>query len=160
MFENVLGEYAKLPVHDKESKVLDGVKEQKQDHNGKLIRVSNENPFLNTLVYNVENPDGHIDEYTANFIAEILYNQVYADGYSYRILYEIVGDRKIYDATLMESGKYDTIIGVKMRVITTKVWKLKVNWDQGANSYISLRDIKEINPVEVAEYSELNKINK
>ena len=40
-----------------------------------------------------------------------------------------------------------------MRVINTKGWQLKVKWDSGETSYISLKDIKENNPVEISEYA-------
>ena len=33
--------------------------------------------------------------------------------------------------------------GVKMRVITTKVCRIKVKWDSGKALYIALRDINE-----------------
>ena len=42
--------YAELAEYGKESKVLDHVKEQKWDYDGKLIGASNENPILNTAL--------------------------------------------------------------------------------------------------------------
>ena len=59
-FDKFLGVYVELPEYNKESSVLASAKEQKQYHNGKLIGTSNENPTLNTVVNNVETPDGHI----------------------------------------------------------------------------------------------------
>ena len=96
------------------------MKGKKQDHDGKLIGTSNENPIINTALYNVENPDGHIAEYTANVIAEILYIQVEGYGYNYSILYEIARHRNTDDTIPMNSGYYDTRTGVKRRVILTK----------------------------------------
>ena len=55
------------------------MKKQKRDHNGKLIGTSNDNPIINTAVYNVEDPDGNTDEYTEKVIAENLYIQVDGD---------------------------------------------------------------------------------
>ena len=78
--DKFLGEYVELPRDDKGYKVLDHVMEWKRDHNGKFIGTSNENPILNTEVYNVETPDGHKAEYIENIIAEILYIQVDGDG--------------------------------------------------------------------------------
>ena len=52
--------------------------------------------------------------------------QLDADGYSYIILYEIFGHRKIDDKIPMESRYYDTRTGVERRVTKTKEWKLKV----------------------------------
>ena len=42
---------------------------------------SNENPMLNTAVYSVETPNGHIAEYKSNVIFKNLFSQVNGDGY-------------------------------------------------------------------------------
>ena len=41
-----------------------------------------ENPCLNTMIYEVEFPDGQLKEYAANVIAENMLSQVDSDGYS------------------------------------------------------------------------------
>ena len=125
-----------------------------------MIGTSNENPILNTEVYNVDTTDGNISEYTVNFIAENLYRQVDSDRYNYRMLYEIFGHKKTYDAIPTDSGYYETRNGVKRRAITTKVWQLKVGWDSGKTSHIALKDIKETNPVEIEKDENANKIDK
>jgi hypothetical protein len=43
---------------------------------------------------------------------------------------------------------------------TTKGWELLVEWKDGSVSWIPLKDLKETNPVEVAEYAIANKIKK
>ena len=43
---------------------------------------------------------------------------------------------------------------------TTKGWQLLVQWKDGSTSWIPLKDLKESNPVEVAEYAVTNKIAK
>ena len=35
-----------------------------------------------------------------------------------------------------------------------------MKWNSGKTSYIALKDIKEINPVEIAEYVKVNNIDK
>ena len=35
---------------------------------------------------------------------------------------------------------------------TTVGWKLRVKWKDGTTTWISLKDLKESNPIEVAEY--------
>ena len=65
------------------------------------------------------------------------------------MLYEIIGHRKIDDSIPIESGYYETRTGVKSRVITIKGWQLKVKWESGKTAYISLKDIKKINPAEI-----------
>ena len=41
------------------------------DKQGKVIGSSDENPILNTLIYDVEFPKGNIKKYSANVIAEM-----------------------------------------------------------------------------------------
>ena len=41
---------------------------------------------------------------------------------------------------------------------TTKGWQLLLQWKDGSTSWTPLKDLKESNPVEVAEYAVANKI--
>ena len=159
-FDKFLGIYVELPGDDGASTVLGRVKNRKRDHDGALIGKSNDNPVLNTAVYNVETPDGNIHEYTANVIAQNLWDKVDDDGYNYNHLYEIIGHRKNSDAIEQANGFYETRTGVKRRVITTKGWDFHVKWESGETTYIALKDIKEHNPVEIAEYVIANKLDK
>ena len=68
------------------------------------------------------------------------------------MLYEIFGHRKIYDAIPMESVYYDTITGVKRRVITTKTFQPKMKWDSCKTLYTAFKDIKETNPMDISYY--------
>ena len=45
-----------------------------KDSDGEVIGTYDENPFLNTIIYDVEFPDGEIKEYAANVIAENMYS--------------------------------------------------------------------------------------
>jgi hypothetical protein len=51
-----------------------------RDECGELIGHSNNNPILDTTVYDVEIEDGSIERYTANIIAEAIYEQLDKDG--------------------------------------------------------------------------------
>ena len=152
--------YVELTGDDKEYKLLSHLNGGKRYHDNKLIGTAYDNPILNTAVYNVENPDGNIAEYTENFIAKNLYRQVYRYGYNYSMLYDIVGHKKTYDTIPMESGYYEDKTGVKTRVNTIKGWKIRVKWESGETSYIVLKDIKNTGPLDIVEYAKLNKIDK
>jgi len=52
------------------------------DEEGKVIGNVNENPILNTTLYDVEFPNGMVRSYAANVIAENIYNMVNDDGES------------------------------------------------------------------------------
>ena len=158
-FDNFLGLHIEIPSPTGEGKILARVKERKRDRNGELIGEINENPILSTAIYNVESPDGTIHEYSANVIAENLFSSVDDDGYNFDYLYEIIGHRKDDTAVTKENGFVETKSGTKRRVITTKGWQLNVQWENGEQSWIPLKDIKESNPIEIAEYAINNKIH-
>ena len=54
------------------------------DDNGNYVGNYDDNPVLNTLLYNVKFSDGTVREYTANTIIENMYSQVDYDGQSSR----------------------------------------------------------------------------
>ena len=56
-----------------------------KDVDGKIIGDYNNNSILNTMIYDVEFPDGEVQEYSANVIAENIYAQVDVEGHSYNI---------------------------------------------------------------------------
>lgn len=65
------------------------------DDNGRAVgHEHDDNPFLNTLLYDVEFPDGSVKEFTANVIAENLYSQVDEDGRSYTLMDQIHDHKK------------------------------------------------------------------
>ena len=103
-------------------------------------------------VYNVETPDGNLQEYIANVIAENLWNQVDDDIYDCDNLYEIISHRKNDDAIYEANGFYETKTGSKRRFITTKGWDFQIKWASGDTTFIALKDIRETNPVEISEY--------
>ena len=51
------------------------------DEQGKVIGSPDENPILNTLIYDVEFPDGNIKKYSANVIAVNVIVNCYSEGY-------------------------------------------------------------------------------
>ncbi len=44
--------------------------------------------------------------------------------------------------------------------ITTQGWDLQVEWRDGSTTWVPLSELKESNPIEVAEYTVANKIAK
>ena len=55
---------------------------------------SNPNPILDTRTYELEFPEGRIEEYAVNVIAENLLNQADADGWDTGLLEEILDARR------------------------------------------------------------------
>ena len=129
------------------------VKSRKRTADGdRLLGKQNINPLLDTRVYKVEFPDGSQDEYTANMIAESLYSNVDEDGNMLSIIEGIVGHRK-GEKALTSANSTVELNGRKKRVATTKGWDMLVRWKDGSQSWIPLKDVKESNPLETAEYA-------
>lgn len=104
----------------------------------------------------MEFPDGNIDVLTVNAIANSLYSQVDEEGRSHAILSEIIDHRKNGDAVSID----DSIIpGTNHQRRTTKGWDHLALWKDGSSDWVSLKDLKESYPVEVAEYAVSNKIS-
>jgi hypothetical protein len=61
-----------------------------RNEDGEIVGTHNENPLMNTLVYDVEFPDGEVREYSANILAENMYAQDDADGHTHTMLDSII----------------------------------------------------------------------
>ena len=68
---------AKIVLSGRNGKhVLTVVKGLKQGLNGELLGIRNDNPILDTRIFQVEFPDRYLEEYATNKIAEALCSQV------------------------------------------------------------------------------------
>jgi len=123
-----------VPGEDGEYMVFAKVQGKKRDKEGNLVGSYNANPMLNSHVYKLKMPDGHVAEYTTNQIAESLYSQVDEDGYETGILDEITDHRRGEEAVSCDDGFTKTIQGVQWPVITTKGWDIQVrcHWSMRA----------------------------
>ena len=120
---------------------------------GRILGMYDDNPMLNTLLYDVQFPDGTIKEYAANIIAENMFSQVDADGYSHTILEAIV-DHKKDDEAVDRADKYiQTKSGTRRLRKTTAGWNFLIAWKDGSEQWVPLKVLKESNPVDVAEYA-------
>ena len=83
------------------------VKGRAKDSEGNIIGNYDSNPLLNSMLYDVEFPDGAIKQYAANTIAQNMYAQVDSEGHSTSVLESIVDFAKTKKAIPM-SDKYVT----------------------------------------------------
>ena len=124
------------------------------DADGKVIGDSNDNPILNTTLYDVEFSDGMIKSYAANIIAENIYNMVNADGESEAIFDTIISHRTNNNA-VSNADRYVTVNGKKFPRKTTAGWQFEVVFQVGptrSTQWIPLKELKESHPVQIAEY--------
>ena len=71
---------------------------------------------------------------------------------------EIVDHKKDNTATLILEGKKRGYNVNESPKITTRGWKLIVEWKDGKKRWIDLKDLKESNPIEVVECAVANRI--
>jgi hypothetical protein len=89
----------------------------------------------------------------ANIIAESIYSQVDDDGYTTFALKEIIDHRTDGSALTLENAYTVTKTGAKRLQQTTKGWQLCVRWNDESTSWVALKDLKDSDPIKVAEYA-------
>ena len=130
----------------------------KRDEQGNPVGVANANCILDTRVYDVQFPDGHTETFAANVIAENIYSQLDSEGNRLLLIDEIIDHCRDHRA-INTDDKYIMHNGRQSLRCTTQCWHLLVRWRDGSTSWEPLRNLKESNPVEVAEYAVANKLS-
>ena len=73
---------------------------------------------------------------------------------------EIIDHRKTSDAIKKEDGFVtNKANGTKKRIMITKGWHLCIQWKDGSTSLVTLKDLKNSYPIELADYAINNKID-
>lgn len=144
-------------LHTKDGASINGrVVKRAKDKDGQLIGTYDQNPMLNSAVYEVHFDDGSVREYAANAIAESIYAQCDEEGYRYTLLDEIIDyKRKDYAST---ERHVITRQGQKRLRKDTRGWFLLIRWKNGDEQWVPLKDMKESHPVEVAEFAEAHRL--
>jgi hypothetical protein len=149
-YDQYVGATVTLPIGDKMMSAR--VRGRKRSSDGSFAGRANPNPILDTRIYDVEFADGQMAELAANVIAQSMYAMCDAEGNQYLLLEGIVDHRK--DDTAVERADMYVQRGSNRQLKkTTKGWKLCVEWKDGSTSWERLANLKESNPVEVAEYA-------
>ena len=126
---------------------------RKKDRDGNPLGTAHPNPILDTRIYDVQFSDGHVESYAANVIIENLYAQIDNEGNHFIVFDEIMNHRTKSQAMMKESAKQLSYVPK-----TTVGWTLQVRWKDGSTSWEKLCDLKESNPVELAEYAAANQL--
>ena len=156
--DSLLGAEVTLPTSD--GYVSGKVKRRKVDPSTNLLQGTyNANPILDSRVYEVEMPDGTYNDYSANVLIENIMASVDDNGQSSMILDDIIGHRFNPNCISKTDGWYTTAQGARRRKITTRGCDLNILWTDGTASWIPLKDMKESNPLEVAEYAIRNSVD-
>ena len=111
---------------------------------GKVAGKYDDNPYLNSIMYEVELADGRIKEYGANIITENILTQVDSNGFSLSLMEGII-DYKCDDSVASpKMDKYITTSRGQRRLRKTMAgWKLLVKWRDRSESWVKLSELKE-----------------
>jgi len=140
--------------------VLEKVKQRALGPDGTVVGTYDDNPYLNSIVYEVEFPDGQVKEYAANLIAENMLSQVDHEGYSTTLMAGIVDYHKDEAMAVPKADKWVvTKRGQRRLRRLTAGWKLLVQWKDGSETWVPLKDMKESHPVETAEFAKARGID-
>ena len=113
-----------------------------QDEDGNIVETYAEKPMLNTLMYDMEFPDGATKPYAANMIAENLHNYVDSDGHQYRHFGEILNYCKTANATAIADATAARQNGWGYQRKTTDVWNLLIGMKYLLEQWHPLKDMK------------------
>lgn len=137
-----------------EEQAIGKVARRSTNVDGDVVGRYDDNPFLNSMIYDVEFSDGQVKEYAANIIAENMLTQVDSDGFSLTMMDGIIDYKRDDDVAISKKDMYIvTRRGTRRMRKTTQGWKLLVKWADGSETWIPLKDMKESHPVEVAEFA-------
>jgi hypothetical protein len=129
------------------------VKRRAVDEEGRPIGRPSNNPLTDTRMYEVEYIDGGSEVLAANILAENILAQVDENGERHLLIDEITDHRKLEDAIPKEEGTFVTTSGATRKVHTTRGWEVYVQWKDGSGNWITMKELKESYPLELAEYA-------
>jgi hypothetical protein len=133
---------------------LGKVKRRSIDDNGKTIGTYSDNPIMNSIVYEVEFPDGELREYAANILEGNMLSQVDHEGHNIMLMRDIIDYEKDEAMAVPIEDKYlSTMSGQRRLRKTTQGWSFLVNWKDGTESWVKLAELKDSYPIELAEFA-------
>ena len=140
---------AEILVQAEEGHVSGKVTKRVFGLDGKVAGKYDDNPYLNSIMYEVELADGRIKEYGANIIAENMLTQVDSDGFSLSLMEGLIDYEHDDSVAIPKTNKYITTSRGQRRLRkTTAGWKLLVKWRDQSESWVKLSELKVSHPIE------------
>ena len=99
-------------------------------------------------------PDGNIEQYAANFVAESICMDCYDEGRRSQIMDGILEFHWSGDSLTNDESMIVEANGQKKQVKNTKGWKFSlIKWKDSKRSWVSFKDIKDLYLLDVAEFA-------
>ena len=140
--------------HTKIAKVLG----RKRNAEGNFVGWKHANPILDSRVFVVEFPDGEWKDISYNILAEHLHAQMDDEGNIYKLFHGIIGHRKKAGA-VDKANQFRQVGNKQVKKKTLARWDIEVEWVDGTSSWFPLKEVKNSNSVELAEYAMHNHLN-
>jgi hypothetical protein len=132
---------------------------RKRDNDGNYVGRRHTNPILDSRLFTVEFNSGEQKDIAYNILAEQLLSTTDSEGRQYQLFREIIGHRKSDKAVeRSDMHRVDKRNGRRYMKKTTAGWELEVEWKDGSTSWLPLKDLKETNTIETAQYASNNNI--
>ena len=135
------------------------VTKRMKDRDGRPIGTANENPILDTRMYEVEYLDGYKASMAANILAENMFAQVDDHGNRHVMFESIIDHRTDGNEIKQQDAFIRNKSGTERRRETTKGWEILVQFKDGSTTWVALKDSKNSFPVQTAEYAVENRIS-
>ena len=98
-------------------------------------------------------------QYADSIIAENMYRQVDSGGHS-SIILDVIVDYSKDDTSVPISEKFFTVrSGNRGLCHTSEGWHFLVRWKDGSEQWVSLKLLKEHNPVDIVDFSQSSDIS-
>ena len=147
-----------LPQGDSLEPRMARVTKRLKDANGIPIGTTDDNPLLDTRMYEVEYLDGERTSLSTNHIAETIFAQADDEGNRQVLMKEIIDYRTNGQEVRHQGVFITTKTGTKRRRETTKGWEILIEWKDGSTNWVALQDVKESDPVQLAKFAISNRI--
>ena len=144
---------------DGDSSQFSRLSERLRDTNGFPIGTANDNPLLDSRIYEVEYLDGHKAALSANTIATNMFAQIDEEGNRFVLLDSIIDHRTDGSELTSENAFITSKNGGRRKRETTKGWEILLQWKDGSTIWEALKDIKECYPLQMADYAIENGIS-
>ena len=151
-YEKYIG--AEVVPPDRKDKKLMGKVRKRVKYDVSSTGEGNYNPMHDKSLYEVEYTDGTTEQLVANIIAENMMSQVYSESHHHQVLTEVTDHKK--DDIVNVDSFIKSSSGNIHRKRTTRGWKILVEWKDSSVDWVPLKDLKQSNPVELAEYDVAN----
>ena len=121
---------------------------------GTISGTYDSNPYINSMIYEVEFHGRQVKEHAANFIAKNILTQVETDGSSLTIIEAIIYYRKEKSFSVPKANMHVvTRQGQNKLRKNTIGWSLLVKLIDSSEAWISLKDLKESHPCETTDFA-------